>query len=297
MQAAGHSLVTLQKQYDQLSAQQTHWDELRLTSEKIDMLTTLISQADHEELKGLRHIRDRCKVLEGEHAALQKHLKDQETKVANSERTLTVARHGLSQAQQRALEWETRAQDYAAKLEIVQTKLDQTEQTHAQLNADHSMVTLQLEEEQAENRLAKVNTLRFLSHYFFSVFLQFAFRIARIISANKLRHWKTSWLVYRANSSRPGEKSSMVPDQLTVWQMAMLVLPSTAVPEHPFCKPIVQSRKSPLRPLFGIQCMHRLRVLLLAADIPSMFQRLQKHAFRHSVLLIHRRPLARSRPS
>jgi hypothetical protein len=169
MQAAENSLAALQKQYDQLSAQQTHWDELRLTSEKIDMLTILVSQADNEELKGLRHIRDRCKVLEGEHATLQKHLKDQETKVANSDRTLAVARQGLSQAQQRALEWETRAQDYAAKLEIVQTKLERAEQTHAQLDADHSMLTLQLEEEQAENRLAKVNTFFFFS-VLFSVF-------------------------------------------------------------------------------------------------------------------------------
>lgn len=121
------------------------------------MLTNLIGQADNEELKELRHVRDRSKVLEGEHAALLKRFKDQESKVANSEKAAMAARQSLSQAQQRSSEWEKRAKEYEAQLEMTQTKLDQAEQTQSQLDADYSLVKLQLEEREADERLAKVS--------------------------------------------------------------------------------------------------------------------------------------------
>ncbi|KAF7340186.1 hypothetical protein MVEN_01937200 [Mycena venus] len=153
--SAVQALSALQKQYDHLTSQQSHWDDLRHASAQIEMLTNLIGQADNEELKELRHVRDRSKVLEGEHAALIKRFKDQEAKVANSEKAAMAARQSLSQAQQRSAEWEKRAKEYEAQLEMTQTKLDQAEQTQSQLDADYSLVKLQLEEREADERLAK----------------------------------------------------------------------------------------------------------------------------------------------
>jgi chromosome segregation ATPase len=155
-ETALQALAALQAQHDHLSFQQAHWDDLRQASEKIDTLTTLIGQADNEELKELRRYRDRSKVLEGEHAALQKRFKEQESKIANSERASLTARQSLAQAQQRSSEWERRAKDYEGQLELTQTKLDQAEQTQAQLDADYALVKLQLEEREADDRLAKV---------------------------------------------------------------------------------------------------------------------------------------------
>ncbi|KAJ6573908.1 hypothetical protein DFH09DRAFT_981482 [Mycena vulgaris] len=153
--SALQALNALQKQHDHLTSQQSHWDDLRHASGQIEMLTNLIGQADNEELKELRHVRDRSKVLEGEHAALLKRFKDQESKVANSEKAALTARQSLSQAQQRSSEWEKRAKEYEAQLEMTQTKLDQAEQTQSQLDADYSLVKLQLEEREADERLAK----------------------------------------------------------------------------------------------------------------------------------------------
>lgn len=153
--SALQALTALQKQHDHLTSQQTHWDDLRHASGQIEMLTNLIGQADNEELKELRHVRDRSKVLEGEHAALLKRLKDQDSKVANSEKAALTARQSLSQAQQRSSEWEKRAKEYEGQLEMTQTKLDQAEQTQSQLDADYSFVKLQLEEREADERLAK----------------------------------------------------------------------------------------------------------------------------------------------
>ncbi|KAJ7630423.1 hypothetical protein FB45DRAFT_1150649 [Roridomyces roridus] len=154
-ESAVQSLASLQKQYDHLTSQQSHWDDLRHASQQIEMLTTLIGQADNEELKDLRQVRDRSKVLEGEHASLLKRFKEQEGKVTNSEKAAVAARQSLSQAQQRSSEWEKRAKEYEARLEATQTKLDQAEQAQSQLDADHSLVKLQLEEREADERLAK----------------------------------------------------------------------------------------------------------------------------------------------
>ncbi|KAF5377169.1 hypothetical protein D9615_006437 [Tricholomella constricta] len=154
-ESAVQALETLRTQHDQLASQQSHWDELHRASEKIELLTTLFGQADNEELKELRRYRDRTKVLEGEHAALQKRFKDQETKMGNSERAALTARQSLAQAQQRSSEWERRAKEFEGKLELTQTNLDQAEQTQAQLDADYSLAKLQLEEREANDRLTQ----------------------------------------------------------------------------------------------------------------------------------------------
>ncbi|KAF7306375.1 hypothetical protein MIND_00428700 [Mycena indigotica] len=154
-ESALQSLASLQKQHDQLASQQSHWDDLRHASAQIEMLTSLIGQADNEELKELRVIRDRSKVLEGEHAALLKRFRDQESKIASSDKAALAARQSLAQAQQRAGEWERRAKEYEGQLEMTKTKLDQAEQTHTRLDTDFSLLKLQLDEREADERLTK----------------------------------------------------------------------------------------------------------------------------------------------
>ncbi|OCH88965.1 hypothetical protein OBBRIDRAFT_819908 [Obba rivulosa] len=148
-------LTRQRKQYDELLHQQSHWDDLRRTSEQIQMLANLVGQADSEEIKELRRTRDRSKVLEGEHAALQRRLREFETKMANSEKVTQASRQSLAQAQHRASEWEQRAKEYECQLEQAQSQFDQVESARAQLDSDYSLVRLQLEERDAEERLDK----------------------------------------------------------------------------------------------------------------------------------------------
>ncbi|KAF9068506.1 hypothetical protein BDP27DRAFT_1327171 [Rhodocollybia butyracea] len=152
---AEYSYSSLQKQYDYLVSQQTHWDDLRRTSEQIEQLTNLIGQADNEELNELRRARDRSKVLEGEHAALQKRFKEQENRSAANEKAVSTIKQSLSQSQARASEWEKRAKESEAKLERTTTQLEQAEQTHSQLDADYLVVKMQLEDREADERLSK----------------------------------------------------------------------------------------------------------------------------------------------
>lgn len=151
-------VATLRSQKDELSSQQERWDELRTTSEQMHALVELMQRSDNEEMKELRRARDKLRTLEVEHASVQRRLKDQEAKVTNNERAAQAARQSLSQAQQRAVEWEKRANEYESELQSTRDKLDKEEQEHRQLEADHALVKMQLEERDAEERLAKVRT-------------------------------------------------------------------------------------------------------------------------------------------
>ncbi|KAL4069243.1 hypothetical protein J3A83DRAFT_4096297 [Scleroderma citrinum] len=149
------SLTLLQQEYERLSGQQSHWDDLRRNIEQIEILTNVMQQAGNEELKELRRFRDQNRHLESEHAASQKRVREHELKAANSDRVANAAKQSLVQAQQRAAEWERRAKEYESDLEATRNRLDEAEQMKDQLDADYSLAKLQLEEKEAEDRLIK----------------------------------------------------------------------------------------------------------------------------------------------
>jgi chromosome segregation ATPase len=114
------------------------------------------AQTNEPELKELRRVRDRSKVLEGEHAALQRRYKEQEIRSTSSDRAASSARASLVQAQQRATEWEERANEHESALSEEQAAREDAEDRMVQLAEDHALVKMQLEEKDAEERLAKV---------------------------------------------------------------------------------------------------------------------------------------------
>ncbi|KAH7884004.1 hypothetical protein F5I97DRAFT_2045934 [Phlebopus sp. FC_14] len=149
---SSQSLKLLQEQHEQLITQQSRWDTLQ---EQLESLTALVSQAENTELNELRRARDKSRQLEADHAVLQKRLRDLELKATNTERAASAAKANLVQAQQRASEWERRAREHEGDLELMRTKLEQTEQVQVQLDADYSLARLQLDEKEAEDRLVK----------------------------------------------------------------------------------------------------------------------------------------------
>jgi hypothetical protein len=119
-------------------------------------LSSLVRQADDEEVKELRRVKEYSQKLENDFAALQKRHKDQDGRVANAERAAFTARQSLQQAQQRAAEWEKRAKDDEAEMESLRSKLEDADQARSTLDTDLSLVKLQLEEKDAHDRLSKV---------------------------------------------------------------------------------------------------------------------------------------------
>ena len=197
-ESSTQALSTLQKQYDHLASQQTHWDSLHHAAQQIDNISSMLSHADDEQMRELKRIRDRNHILEGEHTALQKRFRDQESKIANTERALVTARQSLATANQRSAEWERRAKESEGKYELVQTQLDQLEQTHNQLEADHSLVKLQLEEKEAEERLSKV------TQSIFGILARpvtLLFRTRRADCESKFLRSKVASYVYKPKSS------------------------------------------------------------------------------------------------
>lgn len=153
--AAIEGLTALRKESDALVLQQSQWDDLRRADERLEHLAALVSQAktDEREIEELRRVRERRNVLEGEYAALQRRYREQETRVASSDRALGTARASLAQAQQRAAEWEQRTNENKAALEEARAVRDQAENRAAQLEAECTLLRVQLD---AEERLAKV---------------------------------------------------------------------------------------------------------------------------------------------
>ncbi|KAH8981991.1 hypothetical protein EDB86DRAFT_3106937 [Lactarius hatsudake] len=156
--AAVEALAALRKENDALVLQQSHWEDLRRANEQLEQLTALVSKAQAQtasEPAELKELRRATKVLESEHAALQRRYKEQETRVANGERAASTARASLAQAQQRADEWEQRANEYEVEIEDAHMGREQAEDRAAQLEAEHGLLRMQLAEKDAEERLAK----------------------------------------------------------------------------------------------------------------------------------------------
>lgn len=152
-------LAQLQKDRDSLANQQSHWEELRRTSDQVEQLTRLIGAADSAEVAELKRASDRSKIMEGEHASLQKRFKEQEARIANIERASQTARQGMAQAQQRASEWEKRAKELEADLDATRARLDDADDTKLQLDSDLSLVKMHLEEKEATEKVAKVSRI------------------------------------------------------------------------------------------------------------------------------------------
>lgn len=122
------------------------------------MLTELLTHAETNDVAELKRFKEHALIAESEHAALQKRFKDQESKISNSEKIAFTARQTLAAANQRASEWEKRARDYQGELEMMQTKLEQTEQTHGQLDADYSVAKLELDSRNSAMSLVEVSS-------------------------------------------------------------------------------------------------------------------------------------------
>lgn len=155
-ESAQQSLRLLKADRDNLASQQSYWEDLRRASEQIEALASRVSRIDSDEVAELKQVRDQSKVLEGEHVALQKRFREQESKLANIERASQTTRQNFAQAQQRASEWEKRAREAEGEAERLSTVVEQGEQTRTQLEADVQMVKMQLEEKDAQERLRQV---------------------------------------------------------------------------------------------------------------------------------------------
>ena len=83
--------------------------------------------------------------------------KEQSGKFATLERTAAIARENIGQAQARAGEWEKKAREFEGEVERLSTVVEQGEQTRSQLDADYQLAKIQLDEVDAEKRLAKVS--------------------------------------------------------------------------------------------------------------------------------------------
>ena len=159
--AAEQTTVVIQEERDRLLSQQDRWDEMHRAAEQIQLLTSQVNEADNEELRQLRDYHDRTRPLEGEYNNLQRRFKDQETKLANLDRTMATARQTLTQAQQRAVEWEKRAKEADAEISNIRSQAEEASSANTQLDSEVSLLKAQLQEKEADERLTQVSFIRY----------------------------------------------------------------------------------------------------------------------------------------
>lgn len=152
-------MAVLQKQHDALAAQQSHWEDMRHTSEQIDALADLISQADQRETDELRTLRDRTHALESDKAGLALRLKEQQGKTSANEKAIVALRGSLSQAQERAKEWENRANESQQYAEEARDELAEATEAKLEAESELSSMNMAAHEKDAHERLTKVSLL------------------------------------------------------------------------------------------------------------------------------------------
>ena len=155
--AVEQTAAVIREERDRLLSQQDHWEEMHRAAEQIQLLTSQVNEADNEELRQLRDYHDRTRPLEGEYSNLQRRFKDQETKLANLDRTMATVRQTLTQVQQRAVEWEKRAKEADAEISNVESQLEEANDARAQLDSEASLLKVQLQEKETDERLTQVS--------------------------------------------------------------------------------------------------------------------------------------------
>lgn len=155
--AAEQTTAAIREERDRLLSRQDHWEEMHRAAEQIQLLTSQVNEADNEELRQLRDYHDRTRLLEGDYNHLQRRLKDQETKLANYDRTMATVRQTLTQSQQRGVEWEKRAKETDTEISGIRSQLEEAGDTNARLESEVFLLKAQVQEKEADERLTQVS--------------------------------------------------------------------------------------------------------------------------------------------
>jgi chromosome segregation ATPase len=155
-ESALRSVAAAEQERDDMAAQQANWDDLRRTAQQVETLTKLLTSGENEELRELRRARDRSKVLEGEHAALQRRFKDQEAKLAELDRAATHARQTAATANQKASDAESRVNDLEAELEAARDSLERADDLRQQIEAEYSLLEAHVQDKELNEAAARV---------------------------------------------------------------------------------------------------------------------------------------------
>jgi hypothetical protein len=150
----------MRAEHERLTAGEKQWEELRQVTEQVQALAQTMQQGEKEEIARLRAEVDRMRSIEQDHAALQKRFKDQEGRMANTERAASTARQTLSLAQQRATDAEKRAQEQESEARSLRTKLEEVEAGKGQLETELTDTQAFLEGKETHERSMKVSCLK-----------------------------------------------------------------------------------------------------------------------------------------
>jgi len=157
--AAEQTTAAIREERDRILSQQDRWEEMHRAAEQIQSLTNQVNEADAEELRQRRdhHGYTRPILIEGEYNNFQHRLKDQEAELVGVDRTMVTVQQTLTQAQQRAVEWEKRAKGADAEISTIRSRLEEERVAKGQLDSEVSLLRVQLQEKEVDERLTLVS--------------------------------------------------------------------------------------------------------------------------------------------
>jgi hypothetical protein len=148
-------LKSIRHDRDRVLEKFTQNDECH-SAQKIDLLVQLMRDYESRDKDENRSIRDQSKVLEGEHNALQKRFREQESKLSNVERAAATARQNLSQAQHRAAEGEKRVRELEDTVDRCRVQINQLEGIKEKRDEEIGTLKVEFESRCAEHRVSQL---------------------------------------------------------------------------------------------------------------------------------------------
>ena len=150
MTASKPTAATSERNATAFSPDKSHWEEMHRAAKQKQHLTSQVE----EELRQLRDYHDRTRPLEGEYGVLRRRFEDQETKLADLDRTMATILQTVSRA---AAEWEKRAKETDAKINNMRSQLEEASSAKAQLDFEVSLLKVHLQKKEADERLTRVS--------------------------------------------------------------------------------------------------------------------------------------------
>lgn len=148
--------VDLAAQRDELASQEEHWTAIQATSERVDCLVKLFEDKSRSETDDLEKFRYRANFLEGELSALQKTSNEQEKKITVLNKASAASKATILNAQQRASEWEKKANERQQELDESRQQLKEIAQSHDASVKNVEKLTTQITQMEESERITSV---------------------------------------------------------------------------------------------------------------------------------------------
>lgn len=143
-------------QRDKLASREEQLRAVQRTAEQVDTLVNLFEGKSRRDAEDIEKFRNRANFLEGELSAFQKVSNEQEKKIAVLNKASAASKATILHAQQRAAEWEKKANERQQELDQSRQQLKEMTQAHDASAKNVDKLAAQLSQMEESERATSV---------------------------------------------------------------------------------------------------------------------------------------------